>query len=228
MEKVWFAFLALVFLHFSMRAGTVPICPDRQAGCRVPSLADVFDRVIQQSSRMHGISSDLHSEFEHFFFPSKNVIGRRRCHTYGIITPDDKENAQRLGPEELTEVILRLLVAWSDPLLELHWSTSQDQNQDFNHQSYNNSLEITDMVHELRDGVEKMAERMKLEGVLSNTVGYISPDSLVPSSVFSFYTQEEFKPVDQHDLLYCFRRDASKVRNYLRVLKCTTLPELDC
>ena len=62
-------------------------------------------------------------------------------------------------------MILRLLVAWSDPLLELHWSTSHDQNQDFNHQSYNKALEITDMVHELRDGVAKMAERVKISDI---------------------------------------------------------------
>lgn len=53
----------LVYMELSMRAGTAPICPYGQAGCHVPTLADLFDRVIQQSSRMHGISSDLHSQF---------------------------------------------------------------------------------------------------------------------------------------------------------------------
>lgn len=69
---------------------------------------------------------------------------------------------------------------------------------------------------------------MKLLGVLGNTVGYISPESLVPSSTFSFYKQGELNSMDHHDLLYCFRRDSNKVKNYLRILKCTTLPELDC
>ncbi|KAM9753269.1 prolactin-like [Menidia menidia] len=213
-----------------MRVGTAPICSsDGQAGCHVPPLADLFDRVIQQSSRMHGISSDLHSEFEQYFFPSGNIIGKRRCHTYDIITPDDKENAQRLGPEQLTEVILRLLVAWSDPLLPLPWSTLQDQSEDFNPQSYSKALEIPEMVDELKDGVQKMAERMKLEGVLGNTVGYISADSLVPSSTVSFYGQGELSPLyHHHDIFYCLRRDSSKVKSYLRILKCTTLPELDC
>ncbi|XP_035807293.2 prolactin-like isoform X2 [Amphiprion ocellaris] len=198
MKQVWFAVLMLVYLNFSMRAGTVPICGYGQAECQVPSLADLFDRVIQQSSRMHGISSDLHSQFEQYFFPNKNLIGKRKCHTYGILTPDDKENAQRLGREELTEVILMLLGAWSDPLSQLYWSMSQDQNQDFNHYTSNKALEITDMVHELRDGVTKMAEKGELDSV------------------------------DHHDLLYCLRRDSNKVKNYLRILKCTTLPGLDC
>lgn len=64
--------------------------------------------------------------------------------------------------EELTEVILRLLEAWGDPLSQLYWSMSQDQNQDFNHYSSNKALEISDMVHELRDGVEKMAEKVRI------------------------------------------------------------------
>lgn len=69
---------------------------------------------------------------------------------------------------------------------------------------------------------------MKLLGVLGNTVGYISSESLVPSSAFSFYKQRELDSLDHHDLLYCFRRDSNKVKNYLRILKCTTLPGLDC
>lgn len=63
--------------------------------------------------------------------------------------------------EQLTEVILKLLEAWSDPLSHLYWSMSQDQNQDFSYYSPSKALEITDMVQELRDGVEKMAEKVK-------------------------------------------------------------------
>lgn len=55
--------MALVYLELSTRAGSAPICAYGQAGCRPSSLADLFDRVIQQSSRMHSVSSDLHSEF---------------------------------------------------------------------------------------------------------------------------------------------------------------------
>lgn len=126
--SVWFAVLSLVHLELYVRVGSAPICAYGQTGCHVPSLADLFDRVIQQSSRMHGISSDLHSEFvspfflawhlssitihhpssttdmirlssmqEQYSFPSKNLIGKRKCHTHGIQTPDDKENVQRLG-----------------------------------------------------------------------------------------------------------------------------------
>ncbi|XP_068458525.1 prolactin-like [Clinocottus analis] len=226
MKLALFAVLTLVYLELSTRVVAAPMCAYGQTGCRAPSLVDLFDRVIQQSARMHYISTDLHSEFEQFFFPMKNLIGKRRCHTYGIPTPDDKENAQRLGREQLTEVILRLLGAWGDPLSQLHRSMSQDQNQGFNHYSSNKALVISDMVHDLKEGVAIIAGKMKRLGVLGNTVGYVSPGSLVPSS--AFHKQGELNSMDHHDLLYCFRRDSNKVKHYLRILKCTTLPGLDC
>lgn len=64
--------------------------------------------------------------------------------------------------EELTGVILRLLEAWGDPLSQLYQSMFQDQNQDFNHYNSNKALEISDMVYELRDGVAKMAEKVRV------------------------------------------------------------------
>lgn len=63
--------------------------------------------------------------------------------------------------EQLTEVILRLLEAWGDPLSQLYQTMAQDQNQDFNHYSSEKALEVSDMVNELRDGVTKMADKVK-------------------------------------------------------------------
>lgn len=68
--------------------------------------------------------------------------------------------------EQLTEVILSLLGAWGDPLSQLYRSMSQDQNQDFNHHSNNKALEISDMVHELREGVAIMAEKVRIHSWL--------------------------------------------------------------
>lgn len=77
-SSVWFAVITLVYMELSTRGGTTPVCSYRQAGCRLPPLDDIFDRVIRQSSRMHGISSDLHSEFVSCFFflpwPRSSII----------------------------------------------------------------------------------------------------------------------------------------------------------
>ncbi|XP_067110471.1 prolactin 2 [Osmerus mordax] len=201
-----------------------PICAHGQTGCHILSLADLFERVIQHSARMHGISSDLHSEFEHYFLPSKNHIGRvnRICHTSSILTPNGKENAQRLTREELAEVILKLLVAWRDPLWQFHQNIAH--HHDFNNFSSNKALEMSDMVHELRKGVEKVAEKMQHLGMMSNSLsGLSSPAALVPSSV-----SDESRPMSDHDLLFCFRRDSNKVQNYLKILKCGIVPEHGC
>lgn len=72
---------------------------------------------------------------------------------------------------------------------------------------------------------------MKLLGVIRNSVGHVYPDRMGPAAdaaaASSFYRQE-LDPGDHLDLLYCFKRDSNKVKNYLRILKCSTLPGLDC
>lgn len=63
-----------------------------------------------------------------------------------------------LQREELTAVILRLLVAWREPLWHFHRSMAHYH--DFNKLSSNKALEMSDMVHELQRGVEKVAEKV--------------------------------------------------------------------
>ncbi|KAM3587298.1 uncharacterized protein V6R79_001213 [Siganus canaliculatus] len=222
--SVWMLLVCLLCSRVTtIRAA--PICANTQTGCHVLSLADLFDRVIQHSARMHSISNDLHSEFEQYFLPSKNQVGRvsRNCHTSTILTPNGKENAQRMAREELTEVILKLLVAWRDPLWHFHQSMAH--HHDFNNFSSNKALEMSDMVHELRKGVQKVAEKMQMLGIISNSVSSrASPEALLGTSADS----AEWRLMKDYDLLYCFRRDSNKVQSYLKILKCRIVPEYKC
>lgn len=59
-SRVW---VLLVCVSLCGRVGAAPVCANAQAGCHVLPLANLFDRVIQHSARMHGISNDLHAEF---------------------------------------------------------------------------------------------------------------------------------------------------------------------
>ncbi|KAM8907679.1 prolactin 2 isoform 2-T2 [Spinachia spinachia] len=123
--------------------------------------------------------------------------------------------------EELTEVILKLLVAWRDPLWHFH--TSMAHHHDFNNFSSNKALEMSNMVHELHKGVEKVAEKMQVMGIISNTVSSLaSPEALLASD------SSEWRLMRDYDLLYCFRRDSNKVQNYLKILKCRIVPEHGC
>ncbi|KAK2883314.1 hypothetical protein Q8A73_022247 [Channa argus] len=220
---VWVMFICLEYCTRLTSVGAAPLCTNVQAGCHVLSLANLFERVIQHSARMHGISNDLHSEFEQYFLPNKNQIGRvgRNCHTSTIFTPNGKANAQRMSREELTEVILKLLLAWRDPLWHFHQSMAH--HHDFNNFSSNKALEMSDMVHELREGVEKVAEKMQILGIISNSVSSLaSPEALLPPD------SAEWRLMKDYDLLYCFRRDSNKVQNYLKILKCRIVPEYGC
>uniref|UniRef100_A0A3B4E4I6 Prolactin 2 n=1 Tax=Pygocentrus nattereri TaxID=42514 RepID=A0A3B4E4I6_PYGNA len=196
------------------------ICAHGYPECQTISLADLFNRVIQHSARLHRLSSDLYSEFEQYLIPSKNEIGTRKCHTSYIVTPNGKEHAQKLAGEELTEVILKLLMAWGEPLAQFHQSMTQQQ--DYNIYSSNKAMEMSDMVHELKNGVQKVAEKMQLLGILStflngeDTLHSLESES---SSVFS---------VDHLNFLHCFRRDSDKIWSYLKILKCRILPESGC
>ncbi|MEQ2222069.1 hypothetical protein ILYODFUR_022149 [Ilyodon furcidens] len=219
-------FVVLVCLAFCSRLSSMKaasICTNGQTGCHFISLANLFDRVIQHSARMHGISNDLHSEFELYFLPSKNQIGRvsHNCHTSTILTPNGKENAQRIAREELTEVILKLLVAWRDPLWHFHQDMAQ--HHEFNNFSSNKSLEMSDMVHELRKGVQKVVEKMQMLGIISPSIGNLgTPEALLASD------SAEWRLMNDYDLLYCFRRDSNKIQHYLKILKCRIVPEHGC
>lgn len=54
-------------------------------------------------------------------------------------------------------MILKLLVAWRDPLWHFHQSITHQSNFSF---SSSRALDISDMVHEVRKGVEKVAEKV--------------------------------------------------------------------
>ncbi|KAL2102337.1 hypothetical protein ACEWY4_001505 [Coilia grayii] len=224
-KQVLFTLLALVCLDLHPRVCSAPICANGHVGCHVLSLSDLFDRVIQHSARVHDISSDLHADFEQYFLPSKNHIGRvfPRCHTSSIVTPTGKDDAQKMPNEGLTEVILKLLMAWRDPLWHLHQSMAQEQDH-FSSLNSNKALDMSDMVHELHKGIEKVTEKMQRLGMISNSVSVIAPpEAFLPSS-----SGDDSQALANYGLLYCFRRDSNKVQNFLKILKCRIVPEHEC
>uniref|UniRef100_A0A3Q3WNK4 Prolactin 2 n=1 Tax=Mola mola TaxID=94237 RepID=A0A3Q3WNK4_MOLML len=219
---VWVVLVCILFCSRLTSVGAASICTNSQAGCHVITLANLFDRVIQHSAKIQSFTNYLHSEFEQYFLPGKNQIGRvsRNCHTSTILTPNGKENAQSMAREELTEVILKLLLAWRDPLWQFHQSMAH--HHDFNNFSSNKALEMSDMVHELRKGVEKVSEKMQKLGIISNSIRRLaSPETSVQND-------SEQHLMKDYDLLYCFRRDSNKVQNYLMILKCRIVPEYGC
>ncbi|XP_064423002.1 prolactin-like [Latimeria chalumnae] len=218
--------LVLLFLDLK-RSGVspVPICAHGDSGCHFLTVSDLFDRVIQHSDRMHSLSNDLYSDFERYFFPSKNHLGKsiRKCHTSRILTPNGKENAQKIPREELTQVILRLLLAWKNPLLQFHQNFGRYDKLD--DASRSKAREMSEMVHELKTGVEKVAEKMQLMGIINNSLAGISSSEATGLLASG---SNEARLMNDYELLHCFRRDSNKVQSYLKILKCRIAPKNSC
>ncbi|XP_041267286.1 prolactin-like [Onychostruthus taczanowskii] len=199
------------------------LCAPGDAGCHPLTVADLFDRVIRLSGRIHSLSTALYAELEKHFPPRDNELGRpaRKCHTSGMLTPNGKEYAQKIPREELTHVILKLLQAWKEPLS--HFNQHIEHYQELPDDSLSKARQISNMVHELKTGVEKVTEKMQSMGIISNSLnGMASPEGTGLS------ISNEANMMSDSDFIHCFRRDSNKVQSYLKILKCRIMPENSC
>ncbi|KAM6384821.1 prolactin-like [Alca torda] len=196
------------------------VCAPGDAGCRLLTVADLFDRVIQHSGRIHSLSTALYAELEKHFPPRENELGKpaRKCHTSGMLTPNGKEYAQKIPREELTHLILRLLQAWKEPL-----SHFNQHHQELPDDSLSKAKQISSMVHELKTGVEKVTEKMQSMGIISNSL-----NGMTPSEAAGLSISNEANMMSDSDFIHCFRRDSNKVQSYLKILKCRIMPENSC
>ncbi|NXE46793.1 PRL protein, partial [Casuarius casuarius] len=137
------------------------------------------------------------------------------CHTSRMATPKGKELAQNLPREELTHLILRLLQAWNEPLS--HFNQHMEHHQELSDDSLSKAKQISNMVHELKTGVEKSM------GIISNSL-----NGMASSEAAGLSISNEANLMSDSDFIHCFRRDSNKVQSYLRILKCRIMPENSC
>ncbi|KFV88679.1 Prolactin, partial [Struthio camelus australis] len=135
------------------------------------------------------------------------------CHTSGMPTPKGKEFAQNLPREELTHLILKLLQAWKEPLS--HFNQHFEHHQELSDDSLSKAKQISNMVHELKTGVEKVTEKARFF-------------SVAPIHITGLSISNEANLMSDSDFIHCFRRDSNKVRSYLKILKCRIMPENSC
>ncbi|NXN20544.1 PRL protein, partial [Nycticryphes semicollaris] len=134
------------------------------------------------------------------------------CHTSGMLTPNGKEYAQKIPREELTHLILKLLQAWKEPL-----SHFNQHHQELPDDSLSKAKQISNMVHELKTGVEKSM------GIISNSL-----NGMASSEAEGLSIGNEADMMSDSDFIHCFRRDSNKVQSYLKILKCRIMPENSC
>uniref|UniRef100_A0A8C2TT57 Prolactin-like n=1 Tax=Coturnix japonica TaxID=93934 RepID=A0A8C2TT57_COTJA len=197
---------ALTLLWLLVRAAAPPaMCPPGDEGCRLLSVADLFDRVIRHSGRIHSLSTELllnctqnpaRISLEKFFV----LIYKR---------------------EELTYLILKLLQAWKEPLS--HFNQHIENLQELPGESLSKAKQISNMVHELETGVEKVTEKMQSMGIISNSLHGVASSEAAGVSI-----SNEANVMSDSDFIHCFRRDSNKVQSYLKILKCRIMPENSC
>ncbi|NXE36024.1 PRL protein, partial [Ptilorrhoa leucosticta] len=137
------------------------------------------------------------------------------CHTSGMLTPNGKEYAQKIPREELTHLILKLLQAWKEPLF--HFNQHIEHHQELPDDSLSKAKEISNMVLELKTGVEKSM------GIISNSL-----NGMASSEGTALSISNEANMMSDSDFIHCFRRDSNKVQSYLKILKCRIMPENSC
>ncbi|NWH76293.1 PRL protein, partial [Piaya cayana] len=137
------------------------------------------------------------------------------CHTSGMLTPNGKEYAQKIPREELTLLILKLLQAWKEPLS--HFNQHIEHHQELPDDSLSKAKQISNMVHELKTGVEKSM------GIISNSL-----NGMESSEAAGLSNSNEANMMSDSDFIHCFRRDSNKVQSYLKILKCRIMPENSC
>ncbi|NXI98407.1 PRL protein, partial [Psophia crepitans] len=140
------------------------------------------------------------------------------CHTSGMLTPNGKEYAQKIPREELTHLILKLLQAWKEPLS--HFNQHIEHHQELPDDSLSKAKQISNMVHELKTGVEKVTEKARF---LINSL-----NGMASSEATGLSTSNEANMMSDSDFIHCFRRDSNKVQSYLKILKCRIMPGNSC
>ncbi|NXR90316.1 PRL protein, partial [Hypocryptadius cinnamomeus] len=149
------------------------------------------------------------------------------CHTSGMLTPNGKEYAQKIPREELTHVILKLLQAWKEPLS--HFNQHIEHHQELPDDSLSKAKQISNMVHELKTGVEKVTEKARFSmQLLFISVMWYGWQTPPPGGGTGLSISNEANMMSDSDFMHCFRRDSNKVQSYLKILKCRIMPENSC
>ncbi|XP_053262541.1 prolactin-like [Podarcis raffonei] len=221
----WPVLLLLWALEKPLGGGcSVAECAGEDADCRFLAVADLFDRVILHSSRIYRLSTALHLDLVgKYFLPGGNELTKSvgKCHTSWLLTPNAKEYVQKMPREELTQLILRLLQAWKEPLS--HFDQSRVHRPKLSDGNLHKAKEISNMVQELETGVEKITEKMQSMGIFSNSLSGVGSSEAAGLSI-----NNEGNLMSDYEFIHCFRRDSNKVQNYLKVLKCRIVPANSC
>ncbi|XP_028632183.1 prolactin isoform X1 [Grammomys surdaster] len=206
-------------LLFCQNVQPLPICPG--GDCQTP-LPELFDRVVILSHYIHTLYTDMFIEFNKQYVQDREFIAKaiNDCPTSSLATPEDKEQALKIPPEVLLNLILSLVHSWSDPLYQL--ITGVGGTHEASDAIISRAKEIEEQNKRLLEGIEKIISQAYPEAK-GNEIYFVW--SQLPSLLG---VDEESKDLALYNNIRCLRRDSHKVDNYLKFLRCQIVHKNNC
>uniref|UniRef100_A0A8C6IJ03 Prolactin n=1 Tax=Mus spicilegus TaxID=10103 RepID=A0A8C6IJ03_MUSSI len=206
-------------LLFCQNVQPLPIC---SAGDCQTSLRELFDRVVILSHYIHTLYTDMFIEFDKQYVQDREFMVKviNDCPTSSLATPEDKEQALKVPPEVLLNLILSLVQSSSDPLFQL--ITGVGGIQEAPEYILSRAKEIEEQNKQLLEGVEKIISQAYPEAK-GNGIYFVW--SQLPSLQG---VDEESKIMSLRNTIRCLRRDSHKVDNFLKVLRCQIAHQNNC
>ncbi|KAM9299415.1 prolactin-like [Gastrophryne carolinensis] len=214
----WFRKLVLapLILNIVLVRRTVlssPICTPGSLQCQI-LLSDLFDRAVKLSHYIHSLSSDMFEDFDNQYSQGRHLLGKAlsNCHTSTLNTPEGKEQALKLQHNDLLGLVNNLLRSWNEPLQHLTIGAPDHMVRKLK--------EAEEQTRVLQWGIDRISGRMMadLDDFYPEWFGPV--DAPVPA--------EESQMFATYHLLHCFRRDAHKIDNYLKLLRCRMMQANNC
>ncbi|XP_021071362.1 prolactin isoform X2 [Mus pahari] len=206
-------------LLFCQNVQPMPIC--HSDDCQTP-LPELFDRVVMLSHYIHTLYTDMFIEFDRQYVHDRELIAKafNGCPTSSLATPEDKEQALKVPPEVLLNLILSLVHSWSDPLFQL--ITGVGGIHEAPDAILSRAKEIEEQNKRLLEGVEKIISQAYPEAK-GNGIYFVW--SQLPSLQG---VDKESKVLELHNTIRCLRRDSHKVDNFLKFLRCQIVHKNNC
>ncbi|KAK2110878.1 Somatotropin [Saguinus oedipus] len=189
--------LALLCLPWLQETGALP---------RIP-LSRLFGDAVLRARQLHYLAFCTYREFEQKYFFLRNPEAFV-CSSESIPTPVRKEEMLGKSNLELLHVSLLLVQSWLEPMQNLSsvFANSQPHNI--------LNINVYEYLKDLEEGIQTLMGRLE-DG--SPQTGEIFRQTY---SKYDRNPDNDDTLLKNYWLLYCFRKDMSKVDTFLRVVQC--------
>ncbi|XP_008829898.1 prolactin-3B1-like [Nannospalax galili] len=174
---------------------------------------DLYGRVIFLSHCNHNLATQVYFEFVEKIARRSGNMGMMfvMCHTASIPTPENREQVQRTKTEDLLKMIIRISLAWEEPLKVLGQELAALPGASDGMLSNIKTLEERNEA--IVEGTETILSRLQPGAVEKEYVAWSGKNDLQSADART-------RVAALRNVLRCLRRDTHKIDNFFKVLKC--------